>query len=178
MFNPDDKQDNIDKVKQSLYSKNENIDYFHKRHNLQDKDESNFKTDWDIEEKPMKKLKIPYTKILIGSFIFFVLALGFTFFKFFLGQNIISGNNIDILVSGPVSVSGGEEFSLNVEVKNNNNVDLQVVDLQVEFPDGTRNTDDLSKELKRYSEILGSINVGDSEERIIKAVLFGEENSQ
>lgn len=178
MFNPDDKQDNIDKVKQSLYSKNENIDYFQKRHNLQDKDESNFKTDWDIEEKPMKKLKIPYTKILIGSFIFFVLALGFTFFKFFLGQNIISGNNIDILVSGPVSIAGGEELPLDIEIKNNNNAVLKSVNLRVEYPEGTKSSADQTISLPRYSESIGEVSVGKSEKRLLKSIIFGEENTE
>lgn len=177
VLDPNQKKDRIETLKDVLYSKDENNLLSRRRHILKSrKDFYDTPTSWKEENK--KELRIPYEKILLGTFIFFILAIVFTFFKFFGGSNIISGNNIDILVSGPVSVSGGEEFSLNVEVKNNNNVDLQVVDLQVEFPDGTRNTDDLSKELKRYSEILGSIDVGDSEERIIKAVLFGEENSQ
>ncbi len=177
VLDPNQKKDRIETLKDVLYSKDENNLLNRRRHVLKSrKDFYDTPTSWKEEDK--KELRIPYEKILLGTFIFFILALGFTFFKFFGGSNIISGNNIDILVSGPVSVSGGEEFSLNVEVKNNNNVDLQVVDLQVEFPDGTRNTDDLSRELKRYSEILGSIDVGNSEERIIKAVLFGEENSQ
>lgn len=177
VLDPNQKKDRIETLKDVLYSKDENNLLNRRRHVLKSrKDFYDTPTSWKEEDK--KELRIPYEKILLGTFIFFILSLGFTFFKFFGGSNIISGNNIDILVSGPVSVSGGEEFSLNVEVKNNNNVDLQVVDLQVEFPDGTRNTDDLSRELKRYSEILGSIDVGNSEERIIKAVLFGEENSQ
>ena len=177
VLDPNQKKDRIETLKDVLYSKDENNLLNRRRHVLKSrKDFYDTPTSWKEEDK--KELRIPYEKILLGTFIFFILSLGFTFFKFFGGSNIISGNNIDILVSGPVSVSGGEEFSLNVEVKNNNNIDLQVVDLQVEFPDGTRNTDDLSRELKRYSEILGSIDVGNSEERIIKAVLFGEENSQ
>jgi hypothetical protein len=177
VLDPNQKKDRIETLKDVLYSKDDSNLLNRRRHILKSKkDFYDTPTTWKEEET--KEMKIPYEKILLGTFIFFILALGFTFFKFFGGSNIVSGNNIDILVSGPVSVSGGEEFSLNVEVKNNNNVDLQVVDLQVEFPDGTRSLDDLSKELKRYSEILGSIDVGDSEERIVKAVLFGEENSQ
>lgn len=177
VLDPNQNKDRIETLKNVLYSKDDSVLLNRRRHILKNKkDFYDIPTSWKEEES--KPLKIPYDKILLGAFIFFILAIGFALFKFFGGSNIVSGNNIDILVSGPVSISGGEEFSLNIEVKNNNNVDLQVVDLQVEFPDGTRSSDDLSKDFKRHSEILGSINVGSSEERIIKAILFGEENSQ
>ncbi len=177
VLDPNQSKDRIETLKDVLYSKDDSTLLNRRRHILKNKkDFYDTPTSWKEEER--KDFRVPYEKILLGAFVFFILAIGFTFIKFFVGSNIVSGNNIDILISGPVSVSGGEEFSLNVEVKNNNNVALQVVDLQVEFPEGTRGLDDLSKDLKRYSEILGSIDIGGSEERVVKAVIFGEENSQ
>ena len=90
------------------------------------------------------------------------MALGFAFSKFFLGNNVVSGNNIDILVSGPVSIAGGEVLPLDIEVKNNNNIDLNTVDLRVEYPAGTKSADDQSVDLPRYSETLGDIKMGKS----------------
>ena len=42
-------------------------------------------------------IHIPYTKIFIGALIFFIIAAGFAFYKFFGGSNTVSGNNIAIL---------------------------------------------------------------------------------
>jgi len=179
MYEPNNKKDKIKETQESLYSKNSDGIFVKRRHSLQKKSDLNTPMTWDIkEEKAESSFQIPYTKILLGAFIFFVLALGFTFSKFFFGNNIISGNNIDILVSGPTSIAGGEVLPLDIEVKNNNNTDLKVVDLRIEFPDGTKSATDQSIDMPRYSEVLGDITVGKSEKRLVKSVLYGEENSQ
>ena len=178
MFDSIEKKDNIKEMKDSLYSKTSDEAFVKRRHSLQDKADSKIPVAWNVkEERAESSFKIPYSKILLGAFIFFILAFGFTFFKFFLGNNVVSGNNIDILVSGPVSIAGGEELPLEIEVKNNNNIDLKVVDLRIEYPAGTKSVTDQSMDLPRYSEVLGDINMGKSEKRLVKSVLYGEENS-
>ena len=179
MYNPNEQKDNIGKVKDSLYSRSTDGIFVKRRHSLKNENNSETPATWNIKEEPTESsFKLPYNKILLGAFIFFVLALGFTFSKFFLGNNVVSGNNIDILVSGPVSIAGGEELPLDIEVKNNNNIDLKVVDLRIEYPAGTKSAADQSLDMPRYSEVLGDINVGKSEKRLVKSVLFGEENTQ
>lgn len=178
MYNPDEKKANIDKIKESLYSKNTDGIFLKRRHSLHDNLDLKTPTSWNVkEEQAESSFQIPYTKILLGAFIFFILALGFAFTKFFLGSNVVSGNNIDILVSGPVSIAGGEQLPLEIEVKNNNNVDLKVVDLRLEYPIGTKSAIDQSIDMPRYSEVLGDINIGKSEKRLVKSVLYGQENS-
>jgi len=179
MYNPNEKKDNLDNIKDSLYSKSTDGIFVKRRHSLQNKTDLKTPVAWNVKEEEIESnFKLPYNKILLGAFIFFILALGFTFSKFFLGNNVVSGNNINILVSGPVSIAGGEELPLNIEVQNNNNVDLKVVDLRIEYPDGTKSATDQSVDMKRYSEVLGDINIGKSEKRIVKSVIYGEENSQ
>ncbi len=179
MDNQEEKKDNIERIKESLYSRNTDGIFLKRRHSLQENTNFNKPTAWNVEEeKPESNFKLPYNKIFLGSFIFFVLALIFVFSKFFFGANIVSGDNIGILVSGPVSIAGGEELPLDIEVKNSNNIDLKVVDLRVEFPDGTKSPTDQSVDLKRYQEVLGDIAIGKSEKRLVKSVIYGEENSQ
>jgi len=179
MFDSDEKKDNIEKVEESLYSKTIDNIFVKRRHNLQEEQKTNAPTSWNvIDEEAESHFQLPYSKILLGAFIFFVLALGFTFSKFFLGSNIVSGNNIDILVSGPVSIAGGEELPLDIQIINNNNVNLNSVSLKIEYPAGTKSSVDQSQDYPRYSESLGDINIGKSQKRLVKSVLFGEENSQ
>jgi hypothetical protein len=171
-------ENKIEELQSDLYSRNADGIFLKKRHVLKDNGlYSNRPTEWQEEPEAPKK-NIPYNKILLVTFIFFVLALGFAFFRFFGGSNTVSGNNIDILVSGPVSIGGGEELPLDILVKNNNNINLQTVDLRIEFPAGTRQPGNIQTELKRYSEVLGNISIGKSAERVVKAVLFGQENTQ
>lgn len=179
MIEQNENKDNIEQLKSSLYSRNTDAIFEKKRHILQDKNSNIAPTEWNIrEEAAESSFKLPYMKILFGAVAFFVLALIFTFGKFFTGNNVVSGNNIDILVSGPVSIAGGEELPLEIEVKNNNNIDLKVVDLRIEYPVGTKSVKDQTIDMPRYSEVLGDIAIGRSEKRLVKSVLFGEENTQ
>jgi hypothetical protein len=181
MYEPNNNQeDKIKEIQESLYSKNPDGIFVKRRHVLQNKQDAKSANAWNNiqEEKVESNFQLPYVKIFFGALVFFVLALIFVFSKFFLGTNVVSGNKIDILVSGPVSVAGGEELPLNIQIKNNNSADLKAVDLLVEYPDGTKSAVDQSVDMKRYSETIGDISVGKSENRLIKSVLFGEENSQ
>ena len=167
----------IEEVKEALYSRSPNLVFTKTRHGLKFKtNETN--TSWsDTDLENESEWQFPYMKIFLGAFIFFILAGGFAAYKFFAGSNVISGDNIDIIVRGPVSVAGGDELPLDIDIQNKNNVNLSAVDLKIEYPSGTRKPDNLSVAMERYSEAIGNINVGKSERRLIKAVLFGEENT-
>ncbi len=169
----------IEIIKEALYSRNTDGIFAKKRHILKEKvDTSQVPSAWKEEPSSQKPFEIPYQKIFLGALIFFVLAIGFAAIRFFGGSNTVSGGNIDILISGPVSVAGGEALPLTIQVKNNNSVDLKIVDLHIDYPDGTKDPTDLSKDFKRYVEGLGDINAGQAVTRLIKAVLFGSENTE
>mgnify|MGYP001596239041 FL=1 len=116
-------------------------------------------------------------KIFIFSILFFLLASGVAAFVFFGGMNLVSSKNVDIKITGPLSVGGGQEASFDISVVNSNNVDLNSASLLVEYPAGTRSANDLSKELDRERFVLDQIKSGESYNQNIKAVLFGEKDS-
>ncbi len=119
-----------------------------------------------------------FTKILIGSGIFCLLSVGIGAFIFFTGASLISADNIDITISGPASVSGGDPISLDVRVLNKNNIDLTLVDMLVSFPAGTTEVDNPTKELKEYKSLLGDIAANEVSRTTVDAILFGEENTK
>lgn len=126
-----------------------------------------------------QKKKISFFKVLFFiSILFFIGASAFAGYKFFVGGNTVSADNVEIIVTGPVSVSGGEVVSFDVDVLNKNSIGLKVVELIVEFPSGTANADDTSEELRRYSYILGDIASGELARHKVNAVFFGEEGSK
>ena len=172
-----EKKDKIDEIQNALYSRNSGTIFSKKRHALKIAKEADAPSAWTPEEVTSGAFTLPYGKILIGAFIFFIVAVGFTFYKFSGGSNTVSGNNINILVSGPVSVSGGEIFPLDIKIENNNTAALSNVSLLVEYPDGTRDPNDSSVAMPRYTETLGNIDIGKNIERIVKASIFGQENT-
>ncbi len=119
-----------------------------------------------------------FTKILIGSIIFCAISVGIGAYLFFNGANLISGNNIEITISGPVSIPGGEPVSFDVKAVNKNNIGLEVVDMTVDFPEGTIDPKHPSQELKTYSQLIGDLASGGTAHQKIEAIIFGEENMQ
>ena len=116
--------------------------------------------------------------VCIVSILFFLIASSVAFYRFYWGSNTISANNIEISITGPVSISGGEKISLDIKVDNNNKTDLKAADLRVEYPEGARAIDDLKTELKRTRDELGDIPQGESAVKRVEAILFGEEKSK
>lgn len=117
-------------------------------------------------------------QLLIVSILFFVLSGGVAFYVFFMGGNVISSSNIDIKVNAQLSIAGGEKTPIQISVQNQNNVPLVYADLVVEYPEGARYADDLGREIKRYRESLGNMDVGEKVTKQLEAVIFGEEGSR
>lgn len=126
-------------------------------------------------QQPRSGISLP-VKFFIFSAIFFVIALGIAAFVIVRGTNVVSSENIDISVSGPVLVAGGDPFTLQVAVVNRNSAPLEQVDLLVEFPEGARDPDAPSEELTHTRETLGDIESGERVSHTISAMLFGEED--
>ncbi len=113
---------------------------------------------------------------LFLSALFFVFAAVVAGFLFFGGTNIVSSKNIEITSSGPVSVAGGEEFNLLINIVNKNNLDIKYANLNVEYPKGVSST--IGGEKSRYRKYLGDMKSGQILNETVKAVVFGEEGSE
>ncbi|MFA5987912.1 MAG: hypothetical protein WC797_04680, partial [Candidatus Paceibacterota bacterium] len=115
--------------------------------------------------------------LLLGvAVVFFVLSLAVAAFLFFQGTNVVSSNNIDILTSGPISVRGGEEFNLLINIANNNSSDLKYSTLTIEYPSGSKTTE--GDQESRFTKFLGDIKAGQMIKEDIKSVVYGEEGGQ
>lgn len=178
MISPQD-HDRIDRLTKNLYSRKSTGQPADVRAPIA-REEYAVADDW--QEKPREETTPPkkstfFKKIFIGALVFFFLSSGVAAFMFFGGFNIISSQNVDIQVSGPVSISGGEELALEINVQNKNNTDLEVADLSVEYPSGTKSSENILADLPRYHESLGAIPSGKTVSRTVKAILFGQENA-
>lgn len=178
----------IDELKKSLYSRTVPDVQSRRRVDYEEND-SVIQKDWvetpKLEEKPVvlnteyKSDKMSFfAKLFIGSAVFCVIVVGIGAYLFFKGTNLISADNISIDISGPVSIPGGEVVNFDITAKNNNKIDLELVDLTVDFPAGTTDPQNPSQTLKRYRKLLGSIPVNGTAKDSVQAIIFGEENLQ
>jgi len=116
-----------------------------------------------------------FKKFFIFSIIIFVLALGYAAYMFFAGGNTVSNNNIDIAVLGNTFTAGGEDLPLQIEITNRNGSALELADLLVEYPKSS--SGDLSGDVERLRDSLGTIPSGGVKTDNMKVVLFGEQGS-
>jgi hypothetical protein len=185
---PQEETNRIEELKKDLYTRG--APEVRTRRKLRFSDvNSEVKSGWDeatedpIETTPLnskyKDRSMSFlTKFLIGSVIFCLIAVGAGLYLFLNGANLISGNNIDVVISGPVSISGGEPVSFGIKVTNNNTIDLQLVDMSIAFPAGTTDPNNSTQVLNTYEQLLGDIPVGQATSTSVSAIIFGEENSQ
>ena len=125
---------------------------------------------------PNKKKSSMTKNILIISLLFFIGALTFAFYMLYNGSNISSADNIEMSVTGPVSVDAGKEVSLRILIENKNTSNLESAELFIDLPDGARGTLGADKKTSRIMKSLGTIGPGTIINEKITAEFFGEED--
>lgn len=126
---------------------------------------------------PKTKTSFSLKTLFIGSVLFFIVALGVAAYTFIYGGNTVSSSNINLTVLGPSLIDGGKEASFQITIENKNATELTLVDLVVDYPEGTRSAENLTEPLTSERISLGSIAPGQSMKQTVRAVLFGSEGS-
>lgn len=174
----EEEKSKIDRLKDALYSRKVKIKpsfvldlHGHKTvvpEKWQEKEESP-KTD---DSEPRRSLS---QKLFLAASVFFVLCLGVAFYVYFVGSNLISSNNIKVDILGPSAIKAGEVTALDFTVTNNNDTTLEIADLVIEFPQGTRSATDQITPLNHNRVPLGTIRPHETVRKTVSAVLYGEE---
>lgn len=175
---PDEPKDRIEERKHELYSREGFKEISHSE--TLSPTEVEVSTGWQSNQTDTKTIFSTgmVKQIFFGSVLFFVLAIIAALFLFFNKSNVVSPDNIDVLVRGPVSVRGGETLNLEVTITNRNTVSIESADLIVYYPVGTRSAEDLTKEQGTFRKFLGEIAPGRTANVQLSSVLFGEERSE
>ena len=113
--------------------------------------------------------------ILAFAVVFFLGAASFFTYYFTLGggSSPASAGNIDILISGPPQIAGGEPTQLQISVTNRNPVPLQLADLVITYPPGTRSPTDLATDLSNQRIALGTIEPGGRRQGTVTVIFAG-----
>ena len=177
----DDKLNKIERLKSKLFNKNFNPKIEHREEFPHFRDREVTDT-WVEKEDTFKSLKEKFLlktsmfkKFFIFSVVFFILAIGYSSYIFFIKSNTVSNDNIDISILSNAFTNGGEEYPLLLEVVNKNNAPLLLVDLVILYPKSSEIS--ISNESERLRMSLGTIPTGATKNENIRIVLFGEQGS-
>lgn len=120
--------------------------------------------------------KAPKIAVIVAG-IFAVASLAIAAIYIVGGAGNASPNRVQIDISGPSTIEGGSILSLNVSVKNGNEVDLELADLLVRYPEGTRVPTDLASDMTVQRIPLGTIAAGATKTGTVRAAVFGASGS-
>ncbi len=179
--------DKIERLKRAMYSRSLSGAIKEKPRRTLDLGQQEIAEDWQRPEAHVASSFVaPRTigwmrgalKWILGvSIAFFIGAAGFFgyYFLFGSGANPVSPGNIDISVAGPLQVTSGEPAELQIAVVNKNRAALELADLIVTYPPGTRSPTDLSTDLPVFRIPLGKIEAGGRRQGTVSAVFAGRE---
>lgn len=109
------------------------------------------------------------------AIVFFLAALGYFAYYFLMGGGSLraSPGNIDIAISGPSQITAGEPSELQIMITNRNNAALQLAELVITYPEGTRSPTDFTTSLPNQRIPLGDIEAGGQRQGTVSAVFAG-----
>ena len=109
------------------------------------------------------------------SLIFFLGAAAFFGYYFTIGggSSPVAAGNIDIAVAGPAQIAGGEPTQLQISVTNRNQAPLELADLVITYPSGTRSPTNLASDLTNQRISLGTIEAGGVRQGTVSAIFAG-----
>lgn len=156
------------------------------RHEMQLVDEK-VPTDWTPDEEVVATSTVAPKAIALaqnamwwvlgGAVLFFVASVSVFFYYFTIGGGgtVASPGNIEISVRGPSTIVGGEPAQFQVIVTNRNQADLELADLLIKYPPGTRSPTDFITNLTDQRIPLGTIEPGGQRQGTVSAILVGKE---
>lgn len=109
----------------------------------------------------------------IVAFLFFIVSLGVAGYFFYYGGNAVSVDKITVDIQGPTTIAGGDIVPFSLVITNKNSVAIENAAIEIGFPNGTRNANDVLVAYPRYTENLGLLASGATVTRSIKVILFG-----
>ena len=178
-----DNQENIEKLRKRLYSRGDKFNEV-ERHGVSDIT-VDVRRDWVVPETanaldttPPQKSRRYRWYILLSSFIILMLTAAATGLYMFSGGNQISSQNIEIAITAPNSLGGGERLDGQISVTNQNAVTIDAATLIVTYPDNAQTATEPKESLFERRISIDRLAPGEARNVPIEAIVFGEEGDE
>ncbi len=171
----------ISELSDTLYSRTRYKNPLDKRTPVKELESPNVEEKWQTPEldgileyeRAVPAVNPLMKKIFVFALLFFIATILVAGFIFMGGANFVSSRNVDINVLGPTTISAGEVLELGVSVSNRNNADLELANLSIQYPPGSRSPDSTAESLTYTKNDLGIVSAGTEVIHNAGMVLFG-----
>lgn len=186
----DHEKEKIERLREAMYSRGMSEKLHPRDRRELDETKSVIGEDWKRPEPDMEPMLVAPRSLGLGkkllywilgiAIVFFFGAAGFFLYYFTVGGGSLpaSPQNVNIAISGPPLVAGGAVTELQISVTNRNKVPLDLADLVITFPSGTRSPTDFKTDEPSLRQSLGTIEPGGVRQGTISAVFAGAEGSR
>jgi hypothetical protein len=183
-------EEKMNRLRRAMYSRSLSPKFKDRQRRVLAGDRTDVSEDWKREEPHLESTivapKFPsiwrgvVRWTLIAIITFTIGAVGFLAYYFTIGGGASSATsgNISISISGPTRVSGGEPTTLQITISNQNKVGLELADLVILYPPGTRMSPNIPTDIPSQRISIGSIASGGVVNVPIRAVFAGAEGEQ
>ena len=132
----------------------------------------------EIKEDVLVKGRFSKIAKTIFAFCIFVFLLSviFAFYQFKFAKVELDKNKVDVYISAASFAEGGENFPIEITVSNKNNIDIDQVDVVVEYPKGE--TLSLAQDIQAERILLGSVTSGGIKKTDANVILYGREGNE
>lgn len=187
--NSSEEPEKIDRLRRAMYSRAIEPTLHERDRRALSNDPDMVNIDWAREEQSLpisqvapRGMNIARTLLmwlLVVAVVFFLGAMTYFayFFTFGGGSNGASASNIGISISGPTQISSGNKTELQIAITNRNTASLELTQLIVSYPNGTRSPADYTTAQPQWIQSLGTIHPGETRRGVAYAVLNGPQGS-
>ena len=183
-------QERLKRLRQAMYSRSLSQGLMMRSRREMNPIDYHVPDSWEPKEVPTPGMAIASRVISIAhramwwmlalAVCFFIASAGIFFYYFTIGSGgtLAAPGNIEISIRGSATAVGGEPSQLQIIVVNRNQAALELADLVVKYPDGTRSPTDFITALPQQRISLGTIESGGRRQGTVSAVLIGKDGEQ
>lgn len=179
----EDEHKRIEKLEENIYSRDFKSTLAPVRPPLS-REKFDVDTQWkhdapfETEPLPPRRVAGSFFKIIVTiAALFFLVSGGLAAYSIITNWNTIAPDKVNISFVGPVSVAAGQELAFDIALENINRSELVDAVLYVDYPNGTKASDDITADYLHAKEELGTVAAGATARRTMRAVLFGAAQS-
>lgn len=174
----------LERLRRKLYAPKETPAPVVPRLSVETPHESGVAQAWEPEPvapvvitEPKKGLSWPL-KFLIGTVVFFCIALLAGAYFLFMGGRAVSNEQMRVSIDGPTSIGSGDTLTLLISLENNNPAVATETMLSLTFPESARSPENPEAPYPFYEDTVGDIQPGGVVTRSVRVQLYGSENDR